>query len=210
MSSLELRCSLATTALQTWSGLLRLLGLTQASNVMPLVRCSEASSGTVTRSLVPLNRRAPPYFPAAVRVAPLMVPLFPSPEASSTVAPLASPKSKAATRLGTIRSSRSSTEGRADNPARCAFLCRRAGFQNANADLLTPLGLSHHGMGGDRNRTCAVREAGCRVFRPGVRSQTHSRSAQAGTARAHLSLGEEGGSFRESMSREIRIGTGTT
>jgi hypothetical protein len=67
----------------------------------------------VTQLLVLLNDRAPPYFPAAVPEAPETVPLLPLPEESSTVVPLASPKSEAATRLRRVRSSSRSTPGRA-------------------------------------------------------------------------------------------------
>ena len=60
---------------------------------MPVVRCSEVLSGIVTLGLVPSKSSAAPFFPAEVRVPPTIVPLFPVPEASSTVEPLASPKS---------------------------------------------------------------------------------------------------------------------
>src|SRR5262249_49121967 len=55
-------------------------------------------SGMSTRALVPLKDRAPPYLPAVVQVAPLMVPLFPEPELSVTVVPLPSLKPRARTR----------------------------------------------------------------------------------------------------------------
>jgi hypothetical protein len=51
----------------------------------------------VTRALVPLNANPLPYLPEAVHVAPLIVPVFPFPEASATVAPVPSLKEYAAT-----------------------------------------------------------------------------------------------------------------
>ena len=56
------------------------VGLTHASSVMPLVRCSDAASATVTFALVPLKLRAFPYLPCVVQVALLMAPMFPLPE----------------------------------------------------------------------------------------------------------------------------------
>ena len=49
------RCSLAITAAQPASGLLRVLGSTQASRVMPLVRFRLAELATVTSDVLPLN-----------------------------------------------------------------------------------------------------------------------------------------------------------
>ena len=46
----------------------------------------------VTQSLTPSKERALPKRPWAIRVAPLMVPVLPRPEASTTVEPLASSK----------------------------------------------------------------------------------------------------------------------
>ena len=46
------------------------VGFTHAESVMPYVRSSDAESATSTRSFVPSNESAPPYFPAAVQVAP--------------------------------------------------------------------------------------------------------------------------------------------
>jgi hypothetical protein len=66
------------------------VGYTHASRVMPPVSCSEAVCGTVTRALVPLKTSAPPYFPDAVHVAPLIVPVLPFPDTSATVLPLPS------------------------------------------------------------------------------------------------------------------------
>src|SRR6476646_901044 len=73
-------------------------GLTQASSVMPLVRCSDVESGIVTRELVPLNDSAPPNLPAVDQVVFETVPLFPFPDESATVAPEPSLKEYAATR----------------------------------------------------------------------------------------------------------------
>src|SRR5437773_3760937 len=75
-------------------------GFTQASSVMPLVRCSEAESGTLTREFVPLKRSALPYLPAVVQVAFEIVPVLPLPEESATVVPLPSSKPYADTRPG--------------------------------------------------------------------------------------------------------------
>ena len=63
------------------------VGYTHASSVIPVVSCSDAALGTVTTALVPLNTSAPPYRPAAVHVAPLITPVLPFPEASTTVVP---------------------------------------------------------------------------------------------------------------------------
>src|SRR5262249_28193298 len=112
------------------------VGLTHASSVIPFVRCRDAESATVTRSPVPLNERAPPYLPRAVRVAPVMVPLLPVPELSSTAVPLASPKSRAATRLGTVRSSSSSKAGRRGWRGAVVFRRGRAGRKGVITGLL--------------------------------------------------------------------------
>jgi hypothetical protein len=55
---------------------------------------------TVTKAFVPLKLKASPYLPAVVQVAPLMIPLFPLPEASFTIVPLPSLNAYAATRPG--------------------------------------------------------------------------------------------------------------
>ena len=65
-------------------------GLTHASSVMPVVRSSDVWSGTVTQSFVPSKLSAPPKRPAAARVAPLIVPWLPRPDASAAWGPLAS------------------------------------------------------------------------------------------------------------------------
>jgi hypothetical protein len=54
----------------------------------------------VTKAFVPLKIKALPYLPEVVQVAPLMVPLFPSPDASLTTVPLPSLNPYAATRPG--------------------------------------------------------------------------------------------------------------
>ena len=55
---------------------------------MPLVRSSEAESGTLTRAEFPLNAR-PLLNRPDVHVAPLSVPVFPLPELSATVESMA-------------------------------------------------------------------------------------------------------------------------
>src|SRR4051794_9588545 len=75
------------------------VGLTQASSVMPVVRCSDAESGIATKALVPLKFSAPPNLPVVVCVALVIVPVFALPDASATVVPDASLKLHAPTRL---------------------------------------------------------------------------------------------------------------
>ena len=67
-------------------------GLTQASSVIPLVKCNDAASAIVTHAFVPLNTSALPYFPLVVQVAFVIVPVFPWPEESATVVPAPSLK----------------------------------------------------------------------------------------------------------------------
>src|SRR5581483_9236999 len=74
-------------------------GSTQASTVNPVVKSSEGESLIVICELVPLKKSALPNRPAAVQVAPVIVPVFPLPEASDTVVPLPSSKPYAATGL---------------------------------------------------------------------------------------------------------------
>ena len=62
-------------------------GATQASSVIAFVSASDAECGTLTRSLTPSNDSAPPKRPFAVRVAPLIVPALPLPDASPAVGP---------------------------------------------------------------------------------------------------------------------------
>src|ERR1041384_7879225 len=62
-------------------------GLTHASTVNAVVTCNDGASGTVTSAVLPLNDSAPPYLPAAVHVAPVMLPVFPVPEASVALLP---------------------------------------------------------------------------------------------------------------------------
>ena len=57
-----------------------------------MVRSREGASLTVTQSLTPSKERALPKRPWVMRLAPLMVPVLPLPEASTTVEPLASSK----------------------------------------------------------------------------------------------------------------------
>jgi len=62
-------------------------GFTQASSVMPVVRCSDAASGTFTRADVPLNDSALPNLPAVDQVAAEIVPVLLFPDASAVEAP---------------------------------------------------------------------------------------------------------------------------
>ena len=78
-----------------------MVGSTHASNVIALVRCSEAESGIVTRELDPLKLNAPPYLPAT-QVAFAIVPLLPFPDASATVVPDPSSNAYAATGVGPL------------------------------------------------------------------------------------------------------------
>jgi hypothetical protein len=80
--------------------LLTVVGYTHASNVIPLVNCSDGALLMVTRAPVPLKLNAFPYLPEVVHVAPLIVPLFPLPDASFTTVPLPSSNPYAATRSG--------------------------------------------------------------------------------------------------------------
>src|SRR3954470_3687537 len=75
----------------------RAVGNTHASRVARVDRSSDELSATVTQSLMPSNVRAEPNLPAAVRVAPEIVPLFPRPEPSVTDVPLVSSKPQAPT-----------------------------------------------------------------------------------------------------------------
>src|SRR5215813_9804878 len=72
-------------------------GLTHASSVIPLDSCSEAALGTVTTAFVPLNDSALPYLPDVAQVAPVIVPVFPLPDASVTIVPDPSSNPYAAT-----------------------------------------------------------------------------------------------------------------
>src|SRR4026207_1867365 len=73
------------------------LGLTQASSVIPLVRSSEAESGTFTIALVPLKLKAEPYLPPVLQVALLIVPLLELPDRSGRLGPEPWSKEYAAT-----------------------------------------------------------------------------------------------------------------
>src|SRR5215510_1606006 len=72
-------------------------GSTHASSVIPVDSCSEAAFGMVTTAFVPLNDSALPYLPAVAQVAPVIVPVFPLPDASVTVVPDPSSNPYAAT-----------------------------------------------------------------------------------------------------------------
>ena len=76
----------------------RAVGFTHADAVMPVASRSDGASFTVTQSLEPSNVSAPPKRPAVVRVAPLIVPPLPAPEASTTAAPDVSSNAHAPTR----------------------------------------------------------------------------------------------------------------
>ena len=73
------------------------VGLTQASSVMPIVRSSEALSGTVTKLELPLNDSAPPKRPIGAQPVAVVVPVLPVPDASATVVPAPSLNPYAAT-----------------------------------------------------------------------------------------------------------------
>src|SRR5882672_6321545 len=77
------------------------VGLTHASNVIDVVRCSDAASGTLTFAFVPLNARALPYLPN-VRVAFPVVPVLPFPDESVTTVPELSSNENATTNSGTV------------------------------------------------------------------------------------------------------------
>src|SRR3954467_6831146 len=79
-----------------------MLGLTQASMVMPVVSCSVAEFGIVTIESMPLNTSAWPYLPTAVHVALLIVPVFACPDRSLTRVPVPSSKEYAPPRLGLV------------------------------------------------------------------------------------------------------------
>ena len=66
----------------------RLVGWTQASRVMPVVRSRLLWSGMVTAALVPLKLSAWPYLLVVVQVALVRVPLLPLPDWSGVVVPL--------------------------------------------------------------------------------------------------------------------------
>ena len=55
-------------------------GFTHASSVIPVDRCSDAASGTVTSAFDPLKQSALPNFPALDQVAPLTAPVLPFPD----------------------------------------------------------------------------------------------------------------------------------
>src|SRR5438552_1252138 len=74
------------------------VGFTHASTVMPVVRSSAGESGIDTESLTPSKESARPNFPFAVRVAPLIVPIWWKGDASMVVVPDVSSKPNAATR----------------------------------------------------------------------------------------------------------------
>src|SRR5207342_3274691 len=75
-----------------------LAGLTHASSVIALDRCSVAASGIVTFAFVPLKTRPGPNFPLAVQVVFATVPVCPFPDESATVVPAPSPNAYDATK----------------------------------------------------------------------------------------------------------------
>ena len=78
-----------------------LVGYTQASRVIPLVRSSEFESEMLTKSLAPSNFNAFPNFPLVTQAGPFFrVPLFELPDASLRVVPVPSSKPYAATSPG--------------------------------------------------------------------------------------------------------------
>src|SRR2546430_3870593 len=103
------------------------VGYTHASNVIPLVNCSEAALLMVTSALVPLKLKALPYLPDAVQVAPLIVPLLPLPDTSVTIAPLPSLNPYAATKpgLGVGRSEEHTSELQSQSNLVCRLLLEK-------------------------------------------------------------------------------------
>jgi hypothetical protein len=73
------------------------VGYTHASKVIADVTFNDADPAMLTRLLTPLKSNALPYLPEGVHVAPLIVPVFPLPDASATVVPVPSLKLYAAT-----------------------------------------------------------------------------------------------------------------
>src|SRR5262245_2947514 len=71
---------------------------THASNVIPVVKCSDGASGITTRALEPLKISAPPRTPAVVHEALKTVPTLPFPDASETAVPVPSSNEYDATR----------------------------------------------------------------------------------------------------------------
>src|SRR4051812_7097665 len=79
---------------------LLLVGFTQASSVMPVVRSRSLASGMLTNALEPLKLSARPFLPVVVRVAAAIAPVCPWPDTPVTVEPLGSSKLYAATGVG--------------------------------------------------------------------------------------------------------------
>src|SRR5688572_29898252 len=73
------------------------VGNTQASRVMPVVRLSRGVEETVTQSLKPSKLSAFPNLPCVLQLAPEMAPSCPLPVASAAPAPMPSSKPYAAT-----------------------------------------------------------------------------------------------------------------
>ncbi len=84
--------------------MLTAVGLTQASSVIAVVRCSDVASGIVTSALVPLKTSALPNLPALVHVAFVIVPVFPLPDRSADRRARAFVEEYAATRFGFVAS----------------------------------------------------------------------------------------------------------
>ena len=68
------------------------VGKTQASRVMAVVRLSRLVALTVTQSFTPSKASALPNLPWVLQAAPEIVPVWPFPEASATLVPLPSLK----------------------------------------------------------------------------------------------------------------------
>src|SRR3954454_25174815 len=77
----------------------RVVGCTQSSSVIPVVRSRLFASPTVTRLVVPLKLSAPPNLPVAICAAPVIVPGLFWPEESAAVGPVVSSKPHAPTRF---------------------------------------------------------------------------------------------------------------
>src|SRR4029078_1011660 len=76
------------------------VGLTQASAVIPVVRSSELELMAVTHAMVPLKERAFPNLPLADQAALERVPVLLLPDWSAVVVPLPSAKTEAAAIAG--------------------------------------------------------------------------------------------------------------
>src|SRR5215831_899353 len=75
-------------------------GFTHASNVIPVLKCNDAESFTVTSEVEPLKTSALPYLPFVVQFAVLKVPRLVFPDESATFVPVPSSNEYEAMRPG--------------------------------------------------------------------------------------------------------------